>query len=226
MPPIPLTPSQPPPPVAPNRIANRPINSPELGGRLAGAASASPSPSSGGSRGQGIIPNAPSPPLSTIPVATPRRGVKSRYRELDPESQGVQMPPMPPPPSQESFPPISPPPVPDTSAKRSRMRELRKSLRPGKRSPPPPSPSIYPDEQGATSPSFEPVARNPALSSEKSMEETKSGRRKTLFQRAIEGWWDLPGLLSRGDTIRGKKKPFVSSRNDAHKGMDDASTFV
>lgn len=40
-------------------------------------------------------------------------------------------------------------------------------------------------------------------------------KRKTLFQRALEGWWELPGLLSRGDTVRGRAKPFPLSRKEA-----------
>jgi hypothetical protein len=28
-------------------------------------------------------------------------------------------------------------------------------------------------------------------------------KRKTLFQRAIEGWWELPGLI-RAETIKGR----------------------
>lgn len=48
----------------------------------------------------------------------------------------------------------------------------------------------------------------------------KETRRKTLFQRAIEGWWELPGLI-RAETIkgrdnrRGKVKPSASMRNES-----------
>lgn len=44
-------------------------------------------------------------------------------------------------------------------------------------------------------------------------------KRKTLFQRAIEGWWELPGLIRaetiKGrDNVRGKMRPFPSVRSE------------
>jgi hypothetical protein len=50
---------------------------------------------------------------------------------------------------------------------------------------------------------------------EKGVEGTK---RKTLFQRAVEGWWELPGLIraetikGKAEAVRGKAKPFPSTR--------------
>lgn len=106
--------------------------------------------------------------------------------------------------------PQSPPPP---SVKWSRVRELRASLKPSRRLPQPlPSPSVYDGYEGelgttsvveATKARIVDVERGPA-----------EAKRKTLFQRALEGWWDLPGLLSRGDTVRGKTRPFPPTRKE------------
>lgn len=106
--------------------------------------------------------------------------------------------------------PNSPPPP---SAKWSRVRELRASLKPSRRLPQPlPSPSVYDgfDAQPGTPP---PLPTKPENDSDiERGAEMGEAKRKTLFQRAIEGWWDLPGLLGRSDTVRGKVKPFPSTR--------------
>jgi hypothetical protein len=103
--------------------------------------------------------------------------------------------------------PSSPPPP---SVKWSRVRELRASIKPSKRLPQPqPSPSVH---DGFDGQSAVPAQTEKDRDVEKGIDEAK---RKTLFQRALEGWWELPGLLSRGDTVRGKARPFPSTRKDA-----------
>lgn len=116
------------------------------------------------------------------------------------------MPFMPDPESPPAPPP--PPPPPPASVKWSRVRELRASLKPSRRVRSPlPSPSVYDGYDGELGTTTTVVgAAKPKIVD---VEETK---RKTLFQRALEGWWDLPGLLSRGDTVRGKPRPFLTGK--------------
>ncbi|KAL1867932.1 hypothetical protein VTK73DRAFT_3897 [Phialemonium thermophilum] len=97
----------------------------------------------------------------------------------------------------EQHAPPSPPPVP--RSKFSRLRPLQ--VQPLKTSPDSPSPPVW---GGGT-------AMSPIPYDVTKVQAT-SAKRKTLLERAIEGWWDLPGLLTRADTIRGKTKPFPSSR--------------
>ena len=125
-------------------------------------------------------------------------------------------------------PPASPSPPPPTSIKFSRVRELRASIMPSsKRIPPPlPSPSVYDDgddgaydgqqQLGSTTTTTTVVgAGKPRIVDvERGGGAVEATKRKTLFQRALEGWWDLPGLLSRGDTVRAKARPFPSGRKE------------
>ncbi|KAK1764751.1 hypothetical protein QBC33DRAFT_182447 [Phialemonium atrogriseum] len=158
--------------------------------------------------GAGVIPIAlsPTPPLSSPPAAVPiagsaqqekagfqSQGPQGRFREVGVD--GRDLPPLPPMP----FSPEDSSPTAVTEVKWSRVRELRASLKPSRRLPPPlPSPSVYDGFDGDAP----------------DVEQAQSSKRKTLLQRAIEGWWDLPGLLSRSDTVRGKSKPFPSSRKE------------
>ncbi|OIW23914.1 hypothetical protein CONLIGDRAFT_686132 [Coniochaeta ligniaria NRRL 30616] len=106
--------------------------------------------------------------------------------------------------------PHSPPPP---SAKWSRVRELRASIKPSKRLPQPlPSPSVYDGLEGQPSP---PPVMSTRMEKNLDIERRGESKRKTLFQRALEGWWELPGLLSRGDTVRGKAAPFPATRKEA-----------
>jgi hypothetical protein len=96
--------------------------------------------------------------------------------------------------------PFSPESPSEPGAKWSRVRELRASLKPSKRLPPPlPSPSLYDGGFDGNRPDEE-------------EQQAQSAKRKTLLQRALEGWWDLPGVLGRSDTVRGKTKPFPSRK--------------
>ena len=85
-----------------------------------------------------------------------------------------------------------------TAVKWSRVRELRASIKPSRRvAQPLPSPSVHDggeDEGDEDGQEEEQRQRTPV----------EAGKRKTLFQRALEGWWDLPGLLVRGDTVRAR----------------------
>jgi hypothetical protein len=91
---------------------------------------------------------------------------------------------------------------------------------PSKRVPPPlPSPSVYDSYEGGQLGMTTVVEAGKAklVDVERGAGEA---RRKTLFQRALEGWWDLPGLLSRGDTIRGKTRPFPQA-NRKERGFQE-----
>ncbi len=138
-----------------------------------------------------------------------RQQPRGRFLEVEPErfSSGTPRAVMPFMPE-----PDSPPPA---SVKWSRVRELRASIKPSKRLPPPlPSPSVYDDGlegQPGTPPAM-PSRMEDRLDVERGPGEAK---RKTLLQRALEGWWELPGLLSRGDTVRGKARPFPATRKEA-----------
>lgn len=163
-----------------------------------------------------LVPGPQRSSISSPPPAAPIAGSarttsqqhqqRSRGRFLEVEPSGTPRAAMPFMPE-----PNSPPPP---SVKWSRVRELRASLKPSKRLPQPlPSPSIYDgsDGQPRTPPPM-PTRTEKNLDVESGQAET---RRKTLFQRALEGWWELPGLLSRGDTVRGKARPFPSTRKEA-----------
>lgn len=155
----------------------------------------------------GIIPIVLSPPpLPGSPSAAPiamRQHIATL--QVPPQSQGhfrevgvddYDMPALPPMP----FSPESPS---GPGVKWSRVREMRASLKPSKWLPPPlPSPSIYDGgfDAGVT---------------QEEEQKTQSVRRKTLLQRALEGWWDLPGVLGRSDTVRGKTKPFPSKKEQS-----------
>ena len=92
-----------------------------------------------------------------------------------------------------------------------------------KRIPPPlPSPSVYDDDEGYDGQQPGSTTTVVGAGRAKVVDVERGGggaageamKRKTLFQRAIEGWWDL-GLLSRGDTVRAKtSRPFPSSRKE------------
>lgn len=122
---------------------------------------------------------------------------RGRFLEVEPEStQHTPMPFMPE--------PSSPPPP-----KLSRVRELRASLKPSRRLPQPlPSPSIYngSDGQPETPP---PMPTN--MDMKLDVERATETKRKTFFQRALEGWWEVPGLL-RSDTVKSKLRGSPSSR--------------
>ncbi|KAH8882525.1 hypothetical protein GQ53DRAFT_831415 [Thozetella sp. PMI_491] len=93
----------------------------------------------------------------------------------------------------------------------NKVRELRASLKPSQRLPQPlPSPSIY---DGGVSP-VSPAPVDPP----------KAIKRKTLFQLALDGWWELPGILRKGDTVRvpkSKPRPYQARRKEAEKTGED-----
>lgn len=144
-----------------------------------------------------------SPPLSSPPPAAPITGLphiatlqerhpQGRFREegVDGRDGRPPLPPM----------PFSPEPPSPSAVKWSHVRKLRTSLKHSKRLPQPlPSPSVCDGFSEGDAPP---------------PEESRSAKRKTLLQRAIEGWWDLPGLLGRSDTVRGKTKPFPSTAKE------------
>lgn len=128
---------------------------------------------------------------------------------------------------QSPSPPLPPPPPP-SSVKWSRVRELRASLKPSRRGVPAPlpSPSVYDDDYeeegqqlGATMTTVVGTAAKARIVDVErggaAEEDGGAAKRKTLLQRALEGWWDLPGLLSRGDTVREKKtRPVAPTRKE------------
>lgn len=146
-------------------------------------------------------PTTPAAPIAgsarTITIQKPR----PRFLQVGPERGGTRpaavMPFMPE--------PRSPPPA---SVKWSRVKELRASIKPSRRVPQPlPSPSVYDGDDAPGTPTG--MEEQKDLDVERG---TAGGKRKTLFQRALEGWWELPGLLVRGDTVRGKTRPFPHTR--------------
>ncbi len=70
--------------------------------------------------------------------------------------------------------------------------------------PPPPSPG---------SPGFNLGGR-----SLEQAQETRDGKRKSLFQRTLEGWWDIPDILKRWESKRvpnGQSVPYRAKRGIA-----------
>lgn len=190
----------------PNRSTRWPsVSQAGRGRRLTGASFASQSKysgspiSPGSDNNVGIIPVVLSPPpMSSSPPAAPMakphiatlqvpRRPRGHFREADVDAYNP--PPVPPMP----FSPESPS---APGAKWSSVRHFRASLKPSKRLPPPlPSPSVYDGDFPDGNAPHEEEKRE------------RSAKRKTLFQRAIEGWWDLPGLLGRSDTLKSKTRP-------------------
>ncbi|KAB5578725.1 hypothetical protein GE09DRAFT_559342 [Coniochaeta sp. 2T2.1] len=111
-----------------------------------------------------------------------------------------------------------PPTSPDQqeAIKFSRVRAHRPALKSSKRLPSPqPSPTVYDNGSGYDEHQLPPPpsrTRTLEKQSPSSFDRTESAgsgsetKRKTLFQRALEGWWDLPGLLNRGDTVKGRRR--------------------
>jgi hypothetical protein len=184
--------------------------------------------------GGGDIPIAPPPSPERLPMSSPppppaapiagsarertqtqtqdqqqlQQQQRSRFLEVEPEQHNnTSRPAMP-----SAVAPDSPPPA---SAKWSRARARRVSIRAPKRLPQPlPSPTVHDgfDGQPRTPPP-------PAPTENLDVERGTAGatKRKTLFQRALEGWWELPGLLGRSDTLKGRPGT-VKGRSEAVRG--------
>ena len=93
-------------------------------------------------------------------------------------------------------------PEPEQAIKFSRVRALRPALKSqSNRLPlPQPTPTVYNNDDEP-----QPPSRTGTMEKTESAGSGETQKRKTLFQRALEGWWDLPGLLNRGDTVKGRR---------------------
>ncbi|KAB5549624.1 hypothetical protein GE09DRAFT_179769 [Coniochaeta sp. 2T2.1] len=119
-------------------------------------------------------------------------------------------------PSRARMPFMPEPPISDhqEAIRFSHVRAHRPALKSSKHLPSPqPSPTVYNNDNNNNGDPFFPERSSRTRTLEKipsfDAESGRSGsetKRKTLFQRALEGWWDLPGLLNRGDTVKGRRR--------------------